>query len=110
VNECKPLPKQRPLLRLRVLPRRRRRRVVLKLDGDGPAFPQNADRVLFQRAEARAEGGLDLPLGWEDDVGRDGGLEHEQARAQGLTLVHFPAQSKRNLWDKGAFRGCLGRV
>ena len=27
-----------------------------------------------------------------------------------LTLVHFSAQLKRILWDRGAFRGCLGGV
>jgi hypothetical protein len=32
------------------------------------------------------------------------------AGRQGLTLVHFSAQLKRILWDKGAFRGCLGDV
>ena len=29
---------------------------------------------------------------------------------QGLTLVHFSAQLKRILWDRGAFRVCLGGV
>ena len=29
---------------------------------------------------------------------------------QGLTLVHFSAQLKRILWDRGALRGCLGDV
>jgi hypothetical protein len=29
---------------------------------------------------------------------------------QGLTLVHFSAQRRRFLWDRGAFRGCLGGV
>jgi len=29
---------------------------------------------------------------------------------QGLTLVHFPAQRKRFLWDRGAFRDCSGGV
>jgi hypothetical protein len=29
---------------------------------------------------------------------------------QGLTLVHFSAQLKRILWDRGAFRDCLGGV
>ena len=29
---------------------------------------------------------------------------------QGLTLVHFSAQLKRILWDRGAFRGCFGGV
>jgi len=32
------------------------------------------------------------------------------ARGQGLTLVLFAAQLKRFLWDRGAFRGCLGGV
>jgi len=32
------------------------------------------------------------------------------ACAQGLTLVHFSAQLKRILWDRGATRGCLGGV
>ena len=29
---------------------------------------------------------------------------------QGLTLVHFSAQLKRIMWDRGAFRGCVGGV
>jgi len=29
---------------------------------------------------------------------------------QGLALVHFSAQLERILWDRGAFRGCLGDV
>ena len=29
---------------------------------------------------------------------------------QGLTLVHFSAQPKRILWDRGAFRDRLGGV
>jgi len=32
------------------------------------------------------------------------------AAGQGLTLVHFSAQLKRILWDRGAFRRCLGGV
>ena len=46
------------------------------------------------------------------------GGHREQVRAahvrcgQGLTLVHFPAQRKRFLWDRGCvqglFRGCSG--
>jgi len=32
------------------------------------------------------------------------------APGQGLTLVNFSAQLKRILWDRGAFRGCLGGV
>jgi hypothetical protein len=32
------------------------------------------------------------------------------ALAQGLTLVHFPAQLERFLWDMGARRGCVVRV
>ena len=31
-----------------------------------------------------------------------------RGRRQGLTLVHFSAQRKRILWDRGAIRGCLG--
>jgi len=27
-----------------------------------------------------------------------------------LTLVHFSAQLKRIMWDRGAFRDCLGDV
>ena len=38
----------------------------------------------------------------------------EACLQQGLTLVHFSAQRKRYLWDKGCieglFRGCLGGV
>jgi len=30
--------------------------------------------------------------------------------SQGLTLVHFSAQRKRFLWDRGAFRGFVGGV
>jgi hypothetical protein len=30
------------------------------------------------------------------------------AADHGLTLVHFTAQLKRALWDRGAFRNCLG--
>ena len=33
-----------------------------------------------------------------------------QGRGQGLTFVHFSAQRKRFLWDRGVFRGCLGGV
>jgi hypothetical protein len=29
------------------------------------------------------------------------------ASIQGLTLVHFPAQLERILWERGAFRGYL---
>ena len=29
---------------------------------------------------------------------------------QGLTLVRFSAQFKRFLWDRAAFRGCVGVV
>ena len=29
---------------------------------------------------------------------------------QGLALVHFSAEFQRILWDRGAFRGCLGGV
>jgi hypothetical protein len=29
---------------------------------------------------------------------------------QGLTLVHFSAQLKRIMWDRDAFRGCVGGV
>ena len=36
-----------------------------------------------------------------------GGLAAEK---QGLTLVHFSAQLKRILSDRGAFRDCLGGV
>jgi len=32
------------------------------------------------------------------------------AAHQGLTLVHFLAQRKRILWDRGAIRGCFGGV
>jgi len=36
------------------------------------------------------------------------------ARRQGLTLVHFLAQRKQLVWDRGCieglFRGCLGAV
>jgi len=41
---------------------------------------------------------------------------HDVVRAlrQGLTLVHFSAQRKRILWDrgciKGLFRGCSGAI
>jgi hypothetical protein len=31
-------------------------------------------------------------------------------RQQGLTLVHFSAQLERFVWDRGARRGCVGRV
>jgi len=32
------------------------------------------------------------------------------ATYQGLTLVHFPAQLKRFLWDRGAVRECFRHV
>jgi len=32
------------------------------------------------------------------------------AGGQGLTLVNFSAQLKRIMWDRGAFRSCLGGV
>jgi hypothetical protein len=41
---------------------------------------------------------------------RSSGMMHAAATTQGLTLVHFSAQLKRILWDRGAFRGCLGGV
>jgi hypothetical protein len=34
--------------------------------------------------------------------------EVELSGRQGLTLVHFSAQLKRFLWDRGAFRGRSG--
>ena len=34
----------------------------------------------------------------------------ECQRRQGLTLVHFSAQLKRFLWDRGCLQGCLGVV
>jgi len=34
----------------------------------------------------------------------------EGATNQGLTLVHFSAQLKRFLWDRGVFRDCLRGV
>jgi hypothetical protein len=41
-------------------------------------------------------------------------LLEEHARHQGLTLVHFPAQLKHFLWDRGCieevFMGCLAGV
>ena len=39
-----------------------------------------------------------------------GGHEVLAAAGQGLTLVHFSAQLKRILWDRGALRGCSGGV
>jgi len=33
------------------------------------------------------------------------GVESSGTMRQGLTLVHFSAQLKRILWDRGAFRG-----
>ena len=39
------------------------------------------------------------------------GRKHQLgAHRQGLTLVHFSAQLKRIVWDRGAFGGCLGCV
>jgi hypothetical protein len=39
------------------------------------------------------------------------GMAVEEAdQWQGLTLVHFPAQLERILWDRGAFRGCFWGV
>ena len=36
--------------------------------------------------------------------------DERAARGQGITLVHFSAQLKRILWDRGACRGCLWDV
>ena len=36
------------------------------------------------------------------------GAMGETAGHQGLTLVHFSAQLKHILWDRGACRGCTG--
>jgi hypothetical protein len=41
--------------------------------------------------------------------GHDGD-DHHWRRRQGLTLVHFSAQLKPILWDRGAFRACSGGV
>ena len=35
-------------------------------------------------------------------------LNVDAATPKGLTLVHLSAQLKSILWDRGAFRGCLG--
>jgi hypothetical protein len=35
---------------------------------------------------------------------------HQAAKWQGLTLVHFSAQLKRIVSDRGAFRDCFGGV
>ena len=44
-------------------------------------------------------------------LGHDGGRQLQVVtRQQGLTLVHFSAQLKRILWDRGAFRDCIGGV
>jgi len=33
-----------------------------------------------------------------------------ERQRQGIALVHISTQLKRNLWDMGAFRDCLGGV
>jgi len=37
-------------------------------------------------------------------------LSYNGATCQGRALVHFSAQLKRLLWDRGAFEGCLGGI
>ena len=47
-----------------------------------------------------ARGGSDVYVAWSQQA----------AVGQGLALVHLSAQLKRILWDRSAFRGCLGGV
>jgi len=49
-------------------------------------------------------GGLGVGVG----AGRRWRQEAGMGRRQGLTLVHFSAQQKRFLWDRGCVTGCFG--
>jgi len=46
---------------------------------------------------------------WRED-GPKGRRFERKVCGRGLTLVHFSAQLKRILWNRGAFSGCLGGV
>ena len=61
-------------------------------------------RTLCMLWQASTSRGRNAPLPWSGSV---------RALRQGLALVHFSAQLKRILWDRGAFwvfRGCRGGV
>jgi hypothetical protein len=78
---------------------------------------RNEREALLNGASDSSDGGVIMaPLLRDGDPGVGIACQHvlENQKCpperQGLTLVHFSAQLKRILWDRGAFRVCLGGV